>query len=429
MKHGSRMCRLPDQNESNPMRFTKPAKFLPVVLCVLGLCNFGTAQTWVQTSAPSNVWQAVALSADGSKLVALASVFPQSSSIGPSLAPIFTSTNGGNTWVSNSAFSTYWTSAASSADGLTVFAGGSAFYGGRVFFSTNFGNVWTNTTLQSFTSGNYGVYLASSSDGKRLLAAASPDVLSSTNSGITWVTNNVPNSIWASVASSADGTKLAALGLPGLWTSTNSGGTWTSNTPPTQATEISGVACSADGAKLFALGKSFWASTDMGKTWTSNSLPVQASYNPSPLVCSADGTRIAAAPKIANVYPNSVGWIYTSTDSGLTWSSNAVPGRAWTSLAMSADGCKLVATAYGDGIWMSQTMPAPHLDIMPGNHNIFVSWILPSANFNLQKSGNLSGWSDVPNPPVLNQSSLCNQVALTTSNNSEFYRLNAVQIP
>ena len=149
------------------------------------------------------------------------------------------------------------------------------------------------------TSGNYGVYLASSSDGKRLLAAASPDVLSSTNSGITWVTNNVVPEFdsWASVASSADGTKLAALGLPGLWTSTNSGGTWTSNTPPTQATEISGVACSADGAKLFALGKSFWASTDMGKTWTSNSLPVQASYNPSPLVCSADGTRIAAAPK------------------------------------------------------------------------------------------------------------------------------------
>ena len=63
------------------------------------------AQGWTQTHAPTGNWQALAMSADGSKLVA--AVYG---------GGIYTSTNFGGTWVSNSAPVTNWSGVASSAD-------------------------------------------------------------------------------------------------------------------------------------------------------------------------------------------------------------------------------------------------------------------------------------------------------------------------
>ena len=152
---------------------------LPTVAAVCGLflvVDPVLAQTWTQTGAPSNHWFSVASSADGTKMVAVASG-----------DGIYTSTNSGMTWAQTSApTNQFWSSAASSADG------------------------------------------------NKLVAVAQSGVIyTSTNSWDTWISNNVPSENWSSVASSADGSKLVAVApfdssqngnSPSqIYTSTNSG--------------------------------------------------------------------------------------------------------------------------------------------------------------------------------------------------------------
>ena len=112
----------------------------------------------------------------------------------------------------------------------------------------------------------------------------------------TWTPTGAPSSGaptlrgWASVASSADGIKLVAAGrgsdidakaLPHpIYTSADLGMTWTQTSAPTNTTIWSSVASSANGTKLAAVGQSFdfntaertggqiYTSADSGMTWT-----------------------------------------------------------------------------------------------------------------------------------------------------------------
>src|SRR5262249_40928944 len=77
--------------------------------------------------------------------------------------------------------------------------------------------------------------IASSADGTRLIAGAlvSRRVYTSTNSGATWISNNLPFIEWAAVGSSADGTALIAASSSGpLYLSANSGTLWTTSNVP-----------------------------------------------------------------------------------------------------------------------------------------------------------------------------------------------------
>jgi hypothetical protein len=154
-----------------------------------------------------------------------------------------------------------------------------------------------------------------------------------------WVPATVPIvSSWVSVASSADGTKLVAAGYPGYpwnfdpWTS---GASWAQ-------TKIS---VSSAMAWLYV-------SSDSGATWTRTSAP--SNYWIS-VASSADGTKLAAvAADQQQGVPGSqtsytYGTIYFSADSGNTWSKTATPSISWeaeSSVAISADGAQLVASAY-----------------------------------------------------------------------------------
>src|SRR5215469_15845946 len=73
------------------------------------------SQTWIPTHAPTNLWYAIAMSADGTKLVAAAG--GQTSS-----GQIYTSTNSGMDWAVTTAPSNRWVSVASSADGTELTA-------------------------------------------------------------------------------------------------------------------------------------------------------------------------------------------------------------------------------------------------------------------------------------------------------------------
>jgi hypothetical protein len=242
-----------------------------------------------------------------------------------------------------------------------------------------------------------------------------------------------PAANWTSVASSADGTKLVAaatinpLGGGLIYASTNSGLTWTLTGAPTN-NHWTAVASSADGSKLvaasqFEISKNYggvYTSTNFGMTWTSNNVPAAAWAS---VASSADGTKLVAVG----------GGIYTSTNSGTTWVSNNVPSYNWCSVASSADGGTLVAAIFdhefGLGrldpgyIYTSQTTPALSINLTPVNGNLTLAWLVPSTNFVLQQSSDLSSWTNVTNAPALNLTNLQDEVVLSPTNSSGFYRL------
>jgi hypothetical protein len=200
--------------------------------------------TWTQTLVPSLYFsQSVASSADGNKL-AVAGYYAWG-------APICLSTNAGATWVTSSAPVKNWSAIASSADGTKLAAtakGGQEIVGdqpvtviGMIYTSTNAGATW----MPSSAPRTNWYSIASSADGSKLVAAVmSGFVYTSTNSGDTWTKTAAPATTWYSVASSADGQKLLAVGMHSLYSSTDSGVTWISNNV---ALGWYTSACSADG--------------------------------------------------------------------------------------------------------------------------------------------------------------------------------------
>ena len=113
------------------------------------------------------------------------------------------------------------------------------------------------------------------------------------------------------------------------------------------------IASSADGTKLAAVDEYasysdsyIYTSTDSGVTWTAQ-LNSGSRYWSS-IASSADGTKLAAVD-------SNNGYIYTSTTSGATWSTNGNSSgqHNWTSITSSSDGTKLVAVVSGNYIYTS----------------------------------------------------------------------------
>ena len=131
----------------------KTFRILLVALTTLLTANLALAQTWIQTSAPADTnWISIASSADGSKLVAVANggIYNIVGILYGTLpGPIYTSTNSGLTWCQTAAPSEVWQSVASSSDGSKLAA--VVQYGG-IYTSTNSGATWTQATNAPNTS-------------------------------------------------------------------------------------------------------------------------------------------------------------------------------------------------------------------------------------------------------------------------------------
>jgi hypothetical protein len=124
-----------------------------------------------------------------------------------------------------------------------------------------------------------------------------------------WQHTSAPSESWTSVASSADGTRLVA----------------------------------AIGEQGFTFSGSLLLSADSGATWAEalTNAPVRVW---SSAATSADGSQLAMGT--GGVFSSQiVGLVYTSTDSGLTWSTSDSPVEYWAALAMSADGGRVVAAS------------------------------------------------------------------------------------
>ena len=418
---------------------------------------FGTLVTFFSppfVGVPNENWDSVASSADGRILVAVANEnnnTPPFSNGGS----IFISTNSGATWAEATGAPTngLWETVACSADGGKMIAAG----GGGVPSDFLFSIYTSSDTGMTWVSNNVPVAnwqsVASSADGTGLAAADFADrvIYTSTNSGADWSqATNAPKEFWYSIALSADGTRLAAvanasfpsfgIGGTNIYTSTDFGVTWITNAAPkipnttvAQKNWVS-IASSADGNKLIAAGGGpngsssgyIFISTNSGAAWiltATNILPSGLSPHPwLHVASSADGSKLAAVSD-GN---GPLGGVFISTNSGATW-TNAVKTMlplTWNAVALSADGAKLVATVgypSAGPIYISQTTPAPVLNLSaPGN---VISWIIPSLDFTLQQSPDLLNWTDVTNPPVLNLTNLQNQVTLPSSDGNRFFRL------
>ena len=416
--------------------------FVSVWCGLLVMARSASGQTWTQTSAPTTNWWSVACSADGTKLAAV-NIIPPDPTLGPA-SPIYTSTNSGATWIPNGPgdySGRNWEYIASSADGTKLIA---AAYYGSLYTSTDSGINWTavgplNDYSSNITESFPWNGIASSADGGRIVAVAGSPY-ASTNFGATWALfDNAPQTCIA-IASSADGIKLmTASDDDTVYISTNSGTTWLPTSLPNELWWS--VASSADGRKLVAgvaedyfglysngvdyfFGGPIYTSADSGATWTLTSAPTNF-WNS--IASSADGTILVASANTSIAGPinldSSPGGIYVSTNSGVTWAAANAPSTNWFSVACSADGSKMFAVVNGGGIWTSQSTPAPQMNITPMNGNLKLSWIVPSANFVMQQSLDLQNWADMTNQPVMNLTNLQNEVILSPQANSVFYRL------
>ena len=362
------------------------------------------AQTWTQTMANTNYyWYGIASSADGSKLVATVGGEPGEG--------VYLSTNYGLNWTQSmtpSGVEGGWGPIVSSADGTRLAAAN-----GYIYLSTNSGASWNPSGSPS----ELWTCLATSADGRKLIAAENPGYLTiSTNFGANWFVGTNEERTWSSVVCSADGSKMAAQyngddAVP--WVSTNGGLTWRPATPVIN--QGGGLAASATGNILMMISRgTLLLSTNWGTSWLPN---IETPGNGT-IVCSADGSTALS-------FSGSSPGVYSSTNFGANWTSNSLPVESWTAVACSADGKELVAMATRPdaGIWISQTMPAPQLNVSGSSNQINFSWVVPSTNMALEQSPDLMNWAVLTNLPSLNDANLQEQLTLSPSNNTGFYRL------
>ncbi len=245
-----------------------------------------------------------------------------------------------------------WKSVAASSDGtkLAAVTAGSPTENGLIYTSIDSGATWTSSMPASWSS------IASSADGTKLFALGSSGFYISTDSGISWAIQNYPLPISISFfASSWNGYTLIAsdyfFNLVAI--STDLGSTWTTKSLPITLT--CSVAESSDGYTLFVAGQDnptltgdnyfvIYKSTDLGNSWTKEAADMKWGGCPH-IAVSADGTRLVAAV--------TSGQIFTSNDSGLTWSAHAT-SQQWESVAISADGLKMAAGVYGGQVYVSE---------------------------------------------------------------------------
>jgi photosystem II stability/assembly factor-like uncharacterized protein len=366
------------------------------VIAILAVVSYGFAQTWTQTSGSFGVDnQTIALSADGNIIMTVGSTHPS------------ISTNRGVTWSpfpTNSlpASTNLFRQITMSADGSKVI-GNSYYYnnlsGGTIYVSKDSANSWYRTSMQ-----NCGA-IAISKDGNKLFAGINGgSIYESTDFGTNWFSTGAPSKSWFCLSISADGTKLIA-DASNDYIYTNSGFEWAASSLPSNY--LYSITASTDGNCLVATGiGGTYVSTNFGSSWT---------------LYSRGGTLAAASADGNLLIFRSNGSIYTSTNFGINWTLSSGLPYAY-GIAVSADGSEMLAGA-GGGIWIYQTTPAPQLSLNTSTDNFLLSWLVPSTNFVVQQSPDLVSWSSITDAPSLNLTNLNNELTLSPSNSSGFFRL------
>lgn len=390
---------------------------------LLASASYAFPQEWKQTGAPNTNWSAIAVSADGTRIVA----------VGGGL--VYRSTDSGTNWFPTTAPSNGWFRIASSADGSRLIAAAR----GILFTSADSGATWSprETPTNNWTG------VATSADRHKLVAVAyNGAIYTSTNAGVNWASNSLPR-LFACVASSADGTKLFAgedSGESIIFISKNSGRSWDFGSyAPVLWGAFHSIASSADGKKLAIGGPTasynhcdepvpLCSSDDGGITWLATPASAPTCMGWQAVASSSDGTRLIGVAQ--------QGLLFVSTNSGITWTSNHLSESSWSagSAAVSADGNRIFvaitsgSTLFQSGIYTWQTTLRPELKVIASVSSLLISWIVPSMPFVLQENADLTttNWTDVITTSILNLTNLHHEVSVPLSSTNRFYRLQSL---
>ena len=234
----------------------------------------------------------VATSADGNRVVAAGSG-----------AGVYVSSDHGQTWsgpVAGLPTTNFWSSVAVSADGSHLLATSANDGDTHVYVSVDGGGTWA--AAPGVTAPNGWIGVAASADGSHLVAAARVgQIWASTNGGTSWAAlGTSANTTWSSITLSSNGAVIAAADFNGpIQVSTDSGASWTARASTRNWWSLS---ASADGSTMIASTQqgALYSSTDQGTTWTAPA----ADWPPAslPLVAaSADGSHLYAVSQHAGV--------------------------------------------------------------------------------------------------------------------------------
>lgn len=298
------------------------------------------AVSWQDVSPVAGIdgkWWALALSADGATLAAVANE-----------GQLHVSHDGGASWLAPMPEIRNWSAVAVSAQGDTLVA--SAF-GGSLWVSRDGGASWQATQAPSGDGGGAGrewIAVAVSSGGQFMIAAEKlGDLHVSQDFGQTWTPRQQVRE-WRAVAMAGDGMNITAVTLDGtVWTSDDLGFHWNDRLAGTVPWYR--VAMSQSGQSVVAAtsGGFVYTSSDWGIGWQPRwrEGPVNA------VAISADGRLMALAVPWHDSLPD--GRIQISSDGGQTW-RGFLDNANWRAVAMSGDGTRVVAGANTGRLWLSK---------------------------------------------------------------------------
>lgn len=384
------------------------------------------AQTWAQIPFQGTNFQAVACSADGTKVLVVEMVRPGTAPTNE--GPLWLSTDSGTTWNTlglDIPSTNTWGPAAMSADGSKIFVGTGGSLSGRlgsIFCSYDGGSTWTVTTSPT----RHWQYMACSGNGQTVIATAPTSSAGrcyiSYDAGVSWNSNGV---VTAQVGCSANGMVIMGMGSSGLQISTNGGFSFTQVNIP--GASHPGLCASWDGRRIIALPDDvgrIQTSSDYGMTWVGNTDQSLAFYYWYYAACSANATRVVGAGATSSSGQLKV--VYSSSDSGNTWVSNNIPSVTAMGVACSADG-NIMFLAARQGIWTFQTNAPPALEVSRTNTLSVLSWPISFTPTILQHTVDLSQpvWDSVEAAQTTNLSSLHISTTVSLTNNQDFFRLSS----
>jgi len=165
-----------------------------------------------------------------------------------------------------------------------------------------------------------------------------------TQQGMYWTTSTVSKNGAVAFRAGKFGSTDVAFGTWYLEKSVNNGATWEVLTGA-GLKQWGPIAMSADGQKIFAItynpipstDKHYRRSLDGGVTWTQHA--VADSYALGSIACSDDGTKVFITGS------DNYGGVFTSSDSGLTWTRRTPFGTPWGKIRCNSTGTILYATS------------------------------------------------------------------------------------
>jgi hypothetical protein len=263
-----------------------------------------------------------------------------------------------------------WRSIAMTEDGTKIVAGATS----GIWVSSDSGASWTQ---RNSTSNINSVKL--SSDGTKIYATyrgwASSQVLISNDFGLSWSTSRPTGyECWDACALdiSSDGTKIYLINYgAGVYVSSNSGTSWTQTN--SNRYNFTSVASSSSGQYVLISEESnrkLYLSSDYGQTWINLSAANSFNTNWVSVDISDDGQKL-----VATGYQN---YVYTSSNGGTTWTTRTAVSGTQVRVASSSDGNVIVATNWGSNLRLT-TDGGANWDSEPVNRYWFTPAINPSG--------------------------------------------------